>query len=170
MVELAGEVADGAFLFVGLDSKSIACARQHLEVGALKAGRSLAQFKTVFISTISVEEGQGEAVRWVRSWFAPNQPWLCYPSASNLYWLRAAGIDLGPNLNPELISQEHAERIADAFGLFGSAERCLDRLRRAQEESDVDHVFLFPAHTLERGYELPAHVVDAFARVIGTGL
>jgi hypothetical protein len=34
----------------------------------------------------------------------------------------------------------------------------------------VDHVFLFPAHTLEGGGDLPAREVEAFARVIRPGL
>ena len=41
MVELAGEVADGALLFVGLHPLAIAAARQRLEVGARRANRSL---------------------------------------------------------------------------------------------------------------------------------
>jgi 5,10-methylenetetrahydromethanopterin reductase len=170
MVELAGEVADGALLFVGLDPRAIERARAHLEIGAARAGRSLSEFKTVFIVTIALGQNLGEAKRWVCSWFAPGQPWLCYPSASNLYWLREAGIDLDPGLKPESISDELNARIADAFGLFGPPERCLDRLLQAQATSGIDHVFLFPAHALESGYELPVREVEAFARVIRSGL
>ena len=42
MIELAGEVADGAFLMVGLHPASIRAALRHLEAGARRAGRSLA--------------------------------------------------------------------------------------------------------------------------------
>jgi 5,10-methylenetetrahydromethanopterin reductase len=170
MVELAGEVADGAFLFVGMHPKAIARARAHLEIGAARAGRSLAQFETVFIVTIALDYRLEDASRWPRTWFAPGQPWLCYPSVSNLYWLREAGIDLDPDMQPERLSEVQSLNIADAFGLFGSAERCLERLVRAREESGVDHVFLFPAHSLESGYNLPAREVEAFARVIGPRL
>jgi 5,10-methylenetetrahydromethanopterin reductase len=44
MVELAGEVADGALLFVGLHPAAIASARRHLEIGAKRANRSLKTF------------------------------------------------------------------------------------------------------------------------------
>src|SRR6201991_5124620 len=44
MIELGGEVADGALLFVGLHPSSIRAARQHLEIGAKRAGRSLSNF------------------------------------------------------------------------------------------------------------------------------
>jgi 5,10-methylenetetrahydromethanopterin reductase len=170
MVELAGEVADGAFLFVGLDPEAIARARAHLEIGAARAGRSLSQFETVFIVTIALDERLEEAIRWPRSWFAPGQPWLCYPSTSNLYWLREAGFDLDTDMRPEVLTEEQSSKIADAFGLFGPPERCLERLRQARDESGVEHVFLFPAHTLESGYNLPVREVEAFARVIGPRL
>jgi len=166
MVELAGEVADGALLFVGLDPAAIACAREHLQAGARRANRSLESFKTIFVVTMALDENLAAARRWTQRWFAPGRPWLTYPSSSNLYWLSAAGIELPQPLTPEAISDGLAGRIADAFGLFGPAERCLDRLVQAHTESGVDHVFLFPAHTLETAYELPVREIEAFGRVI----
>jgi 5,10-methylenetetrahydromethanopterin reductase len=166
MVELAGEVADGAVLFVGLHPEAIASARRHLEVGAGRAHRSLKDFKTIFAVTIALDDTVTAAPRWIQRWFAPGQPWLCYPSASNLHWLRVAGFDLPDPLQPEAIAVDQAARIADAFGLFGPPEHCVDRLLQAQETSAVEHVFLFPAHTLEGGYELPVREVEAFGRVI----
>lgn len=166
MVELAGEVADGALLLVGLDRDAVAAARRHLEAGARRAGRSLDGFRTVFIVPISLEENLGEARRWPKRWFAPGHSWLTYPSASNLYWLRQAGLTVPDDPAPEAISDELAARICDAFGLFGPAEYCLDRLLRARQEAAVEDVFLFPSHTIEGGYDMPAREVEAFARVI----
>jgi 5,10-methylenetetrahydromethanopterin reductase len=166
MVELAGEVADGALLFVGVHPEAIACARRHLEVGARRANRSLSTFKTIFVVPIALNDSLAVAQRWIQRWFAPDQPWLSYPSASNLYWLRTAGFDLPDPLLPEAIPAEQAARIADAFGLFGPPERCAERLLQAQEIAAVEHVFLFPAHTLDSGYELPIREVEAFGRVI----
>jgi 5,10-methylenetetrahydromethanopterin reductase len=166
MVELAGEVADGALLFVGLHPEAIASARRHLEVGEKRANRSLKAFKTIFAVSISLDDTAVAAQRWIQSSFAPGQPWLCYPSASNLHWLRTAGFDLPDPLQPEAIAGDQAARIADAFGLFGPPERCAERLLQAREISAVEHVFLFPAHTLEGGYELPVREVEAFGRVM----
>jgi 5,10-methylenetetrahydromethanopterin reductase len=166
MVELAGEVADGALLFVGLHPEAIASARRHLEVGARRANRSLKAFKTIFGVSIALDNTVAAAQSWIPSWFAPGQAWLCYPSASNLHWLRTAGFDLPDPLQPEAIAADQAARIADAFGLFGPPEHCVDRLLQAQETSGVEHVFLFPAHTLEGGYELPMREVEAFGRVM----
>lgn len=166
MVELAGEVADGALLMVGLHRDAVAAARRHLEAGARRAGRSLDGFRTVFIVTIGLGADEAVARRWPREWFAPGHPWLTYPSASNLHWLREAGLPIPDAPAPEQVSEGLAARIADAFGLFGSAERCADRLVRAREEAGVEHVFLFPAHTLAGVYDMPEGEMEAFRRVI----
>jgi len=165
MIELAGEVADGAFLMVGLDPAAICAARRHLEQGAARAGRSLRDFPVVFVITLGLGSADVGA-RWVRSFFAPGQPFLAYPSASNLRWLKEAGFELEPTHDPAAIPEDRARQIADAFGLFGPAERCAERLLQAREEAGVEHVFLFPAHDLERGYDMPETVVEAFAGVI----
>src|SRR5439155_818776 len=108
----------GAFLMVGLHSASIRAALRHLEQGAARAGRSLSGFPVVFVITLGL--GSAEAgTRWVRSWFAPGQPFLAYPSASNLYWLKEAGFELEPTHDPAALGEDQARQIADAFGLFG---------------------------------------------------
>jgi 5,10-methylenetetrahydromethanopterin reductase len=166
MVELAGEMADGAFLFVGLHPASVRTALRHLEEGARRAGRSLAGFRVVFVITLGLGPDAEIGARWVRSWFAPGQPFLAYPSTSNLRWLREAGFGVEAAHDPAAIPEDRACRIADAFGLFGSPERCAERLLRAHEESGVENVFLFPAHDLAGGYIMPEAEVQAFERVI----
>ena len=170
MVELAGEVADGVLLLVGLHPKAIAAARQRLEAGARRAGRDLNSFNTIFITPMTVDEDGAAARAWPQRWFRPGQPWLTYPSSSNLFWLREAGIELPDGVRPEQISTDMAERICDAFGLFGTPEECLQRLRRAQSESGVEHVFIFPSHTVETGYDMPYAELEVFQRVIFPGL
>ena len=101
MVELAGEVADGVLLLVGLHPKAIAAARQRLEAGARRAGRDLNSFNTIFITPMTVDEDGAAARAWPQRWFRPGQPWLTYPSSSNLFWLREAGIDLPDGVRPE---------------------------------------------------------------------
>jgi 5,10-methylenetetrahydromethanopterin reductase len=170
MVEVAGEVADGALVLAGLHPEAVRAARRHLEEGARRAGRSLHGFAVAFIVPIALTDEVREAQRWPQRWFAPGHPWLTYPSASNLYWLRQAGLPLPDSPEPGAISDDLARRIADAFGCFGPAERCLERLLQAREEAGIEHVFLFPAHTLEGGYDMPRREVEAFARVIGPRL
>lgn len=170
MVELAGEVADGAMLMVGLHPEAIRAARRHVEDGARRAGRSLDGFRTIFIVTMGLADRQEDAQHWPQRWFAPGQSFLTYPSVANLYWLRHAGIELADDHDPASLSDATAARVCDAFGLFGPPEHCRDRLLRAREEAGVDHVFIFPAHTLEGGGDLPAREVEAFARIIGPAL
>lgn len=166
MIELAGEVADGAFLMVGLHPASIRAARARLEAGARRAGRSLADIPVVFVVTLGLGPDNEIGARWVRSWFQPGQPFLAYPSVGNLRWLAEAGFALDAAHDPAAIPEDQAHRIADAFGLFGSPERCAERLLQARDEAGVDDVFLFPAHDLAGGYNMPEAEVDAFERVI----
>jgi 5,10-methylenetetrahydromethanopterin reductase len=166
MIELAGEVADGALLMVGLHPASIRAAYRHLEAGAARAGRSLAGFPVTFVVTLGLGPDNDVGARWVRSWFQPGQPFLAYPSAANLRWLGEAGFDLDAAHDPAAIPEHRAHQIADAFGLFGSAERCADRLLQAREEAGVEDVFLFPAHDLAGGYTMPEAEVEAFERII----
>jgi 5,10-methylenetetrahydromethanopterin reductase len=166
MVELAGEVADGALLLVGLDPRAVASARRRLEAGARRAGRSLAGFDTIFIVPIALDDDPAAARQWPRRWCAPGLPFLAYPSRANLYWLREAGLDVPDPPTPEAISDDLAARVCDAFGLFGPAEHCAERLRRAREEAGIEHVFLFPAHTVEGSYAMPDREVEAFRRVV----
>ena len=170
MIELAGEVADGAFLMVGLHPHSVRAALRHLEAGASRAGRSLTGFPVKFVVTLGLGPDAEVGARWVRSWFAPGQPFLNYPSASNLRWLTEAGFPLAEAHDPAAIPDSQAWRIADAFGLFGSPEHCAERLLRAREEAGIDDVFLFPAHDLAGGYNMPEAELAAFDHVIRSRL
>ena len=169
MVELAGEVADGALLLVGLHPKAIDAARRRLEIGAARAGRSLEGFQSIFITPTTVSADGPAARRFPQQWFRPDQPYLKYPSDSNLVWLREAGIDLANDFIPESIGDAQAAEICDAFGLFGTPEECLARLKRARDESGINHVFIFPTHTQEGGYDMPLAEVDAFRETIPAG-
>ena len=170
MVELAGEVADGALLLVGLHPKAVDAARRRLEIGAARAGRSLDGFQTIFITPTTVSDDGPSARRFPQQWFRADQPYLKYPSSSNLVWLREAGIDIADDFAPENIGDDLASEICDAFGLFGTQTECLARLRRAETESGVDHVFIFPTHTQEGGYDMPRAEVAAFGETIIPGV
>ena len=170
MVELAGEVADGALLLVGLHPKAVEAARRRLDIGAVRSGRGLDGFQTIFITPTSVSDDGPAARRFPQQWFRPDQPYLKYPSDSNLFWLREAGIELSDDFVPEDINDALAAEICDAFGLFGTPEECLARLKRANAESGIDHVFIFPTHNQEGGYDMPQAEVEAFGEIVIPGL
>ncbi len=170
MVELAGEVADGALMLVGLHPESVAAANRRLQVGAERGNRDLDNFQTIYITPTTVDEDGASARRWPQQWFRSDQPYLKYPSDSNLFWLREAGIDLPGDFVPEDITDTQADAICDAMGLFGTPQECLERLKRAGSESGIEQVFIFPTHTQDGGYEMPAKQVAAFGEVIIPGL
>jgi 5,10-methylenetetrahydromethanopterin reductase len=170
MVELAGEVADGALMLVGLHPESIAAAQLRLNIGAERGKRDLDDFQTIYITPATVDDDGAAARRWPQQWFRSDQPYLKYPSDSNLFWLRKAGIDLPEDFVPEDISDTQADAICDAMGLFGTPQECLERLRRAGSESGIEQVFIFPTHTQDGGYDMPAKEVAAFKDVIIPGL
>jgi 5,10-methylenetetrahydromethanopterin reductase len=170
MVELAGEVADGALMLVGLHPDSVAAAQRRLQVGADRGNRDLSGFQTIYITPTTVDDDGAKARLWPQQWFRSGQPYLKYPSDSNLFWLREAGIDLPDDFVPEQITDSQAEAICDAMGLFGTPQECLERLKRAGSESGIEHVFIFPTHTQDGGYDMPAKEVEAFKDVVIPGL
>ena len=155
MVELAGEVADGALMLVGLHPESVAAARRRLQIGAERGKRDLSSFQTIYITPTTVDDDGARARRWPQQWFRSDQPYLKYPSDSNLFWLREAGIDLPGDFVPEQNSDTRADAICDAKGLFGTPQDYLERLQRASYESGIDHVFIYPTHTEDGGYDMP---------------
>lgn len=169
MLELAGEVADGVLMLAGLHPAGIEAARAHVRTGALRAGRAPEKIREIFIVPTAIEDFE-TAREWPRRWFRPGKPFLNYPSTANLHWLAAAGIDIPAEHDPAGLSPELAARVCDAFGLFGPPEYCADRLIAAREQSGVEHVFFFPSHTAESGYDLPRSDVEAFAKIIGPRL
>jgi 5,10-methylenetetrahydromethanopterin reductase len=169
LLELAGEVADGVMMLVGLHPKSVEAAREHVRRGASRAGRDPASLEEILIVPFGL--GDEPAARaWVQGWFREGQPWLRYPSASNLHWLRYAGIDLAPDYRPEDVPDDLARDVLDAYGMFGTPEQCAERLLRAREETGLRHVFLFPAHSWDTTYDLPRAEVEAFGELIGPAL
>jgi len=169
LLELAGEVADGVMMMVGLDPGSVHAARECVRRGAARAGRDPAGLEEILIVPFGV--GSVPSMRrWAQGYFRPGQPWLHYPSASNLRWLRHAGIDIPMDYHPGDISDGLADQVLDAFGAFGAPADCAERLLRARSEVGLDHAFLFPAHNWDTTYDLPRAEVEAFNAVIGPAL
>lgn len=161
LLELAGEVADGVMMLVGLDPTAVAEARSHVRRGAERAGRDPSTLEEILIVPFGLGAGD-DARSWPRTLFRAGQPWLRYPSRSNLHWLRVAGIDIPDDHDPNDISPALSDRVCDAYGLFGDAQECADRLLRAHRELGARQVFLFPAHNWTTTYHLPRAEVEAF--------
>jgi 5,10-methylenetetrahydromethanopterin reductase len=169
LLELAGEVADGVMMLVGLHPGGVEAARACVRRGAERAGRDPAEVEEVLIVPFGV--GTREQMRgWVRSWFRPGQQWLRYPSASNLRWLGESGVHVDADHDPAALDDATTDAVLDAFGAFGAAEECAERLLRAHDEVDLRSAFLFPVHSWDTTYDLPRHEVAAYGRTIGPAL
>ena len=174
-IELAGEVADGVLLQVGIAPGSIEVARQHLEAGAKRAGRDPDEIEMALTATTIIHEDQQEAREIARP--------LCAQrliETTHEPYLRAAGIDpqeleipqglreLYPDI-PHAEDWEEAMRLCqfmpqdllaqmcDAIGLIGTPEYCAQRVREAEAQG-IKRLYLMTSET----YEFPHRELAAF--------
>ena len=178
-IEMAGEVADGVLLQVGIHPKSVEVARGHLEAGAKRAGRDPGEIKIALTATTIIHEDQREAREIARP--------LCAQrliEQSHAPYLRAAGIDPGEQDIPQGLKEiypdiPHAEdweearrlcaflpedllaQMCDTIGLIGTPEYCAQRLREA-EASGIERLYLMTSET----YQFPRRELRAFQDTI----
>lgn len=157
MIELAGEVADGAMLMVGLLPDLIREARSRLQQGARKAGRDLHSFPVIFVVPVVIDEDLEAARERARQTCFM---WLERPWRVSL--LRYRGLDIPDVKRPEDIPSKTLAEMCDLIGLVGPAEYCAERLQRAISESGVDHIFCQSAIH----FEMPESIVEGFRKVI----
>ena len=175
-IELAGEVADGALLAVGLHPGSMEAARSILHAGARKAGRDPETLEVVYLARVHVADDLDAARDMARPICAQ---WALEPYRAR--WLREAGVDL-PDLEvpPELqalypdiphaedweearrltsfLSDDLVAEICDVIALVGGPDRLAARLRDLERQG-VDKLFL---STME-SYAHPESTLRAFA-------
>ena len=178
-IEVAGEVADGVLLQVGIHPRSMELARQHLEAGARRAGRNTDDLEVILRATTIIRDDQQEAREVARP--------LCVQrlvEKSHAPYLQAAGIDAGdldipPELGELYPDIPHAEdwekarrlcsflpkdtlaQMCDAIGLVGTPEYCAQQLRAA-EANGIDHLYLMTSES----YRFPERELQAFQRSI----
>jgi 5,10-methylenetetrahydromethanopterin reductase len=175
-IEVAGEVADGALLQVGLHPGSVEVARQHLEAGAKRAGRDPDELEVILCATTIIMDDQQEAREVARP--------LCVQrlvEKTHAPYLQAAGIDVGDleipikelsELYPDIPHAEDWDRakqlcaflpedilakLCDALGLIGTPEHCVQWIRQA-EANGISHLYLMTSES----YEFPHRELAAF--------
>lgn len=179
-IRLAGEVADGVMLNVGLRPEALANARRLVEEGARAAGRDPAGVDIIVAVATVIRDDPEEA----RSWASP----LCGHRLSNSAWLEANGIDArGLETSEELrqlypdpfhaldwararelsgfIPRDLREEMCAAIGMIGTAEDCLRGLK-ALAEQGFQRVFLLTAGTMN----FPESEVRLFGERVGPEL
>ena len=178
-IEVAGEVADGVLLQVGLHPQAVELARQHLEEGASRAGRDPNDLEMVLCATTIIMDDQQEAREMARP--------LCVQrlvEKSHAPYLQAAGIDTGgldipPELSELYPDIPHAEdwekarrlcsflpddilaQMCDAIGLVGTPEYCAQLLQKA-EANGIKHLYLMTSES----YQFPERELQAFQHTI----
>ena len=77
-LELAGEIADGVILLVGLFPEALAWALEHVDRGASKAGRERPHIAVFAYGAIDDDEDRAlEAARSIAAWFPQTAPVVC---------------------------------------------------------------------------------------------
>ena len=150
-IELAGEVADGALIFVGIHPGMMDAAWRRFEAGARKAGKDPRSLEVIYAGRVFVEKDVETALAMARPICAQ---WVVEPYHTQ--WLREAGleipdIDLPPGLSslypdiPHAENWEEARRltsflsdkmvaeISEVIGLFGTPENYARRLNELEQ-------------------------------------
>ena len=178
-IEVAGEVADGVLLQVGIHPQAVELARQHLEAGARRAGRNPDDLEMIHCATTIIMDDQQEAREMARP--------LCVQrlvEKSHAPYLQVAGIDAGGLDIPAELSElypdiPHAEdwekarrlcsflpddilaQMCDATGLIGTPEYCAQQLQKA-EANGIEHLYLMTSES----YQFPERELQAFKHTI----
>ncbi len=178
-IELAGEVADGALLNVGLHPNNLARARELLAAGAARSGRDPGTLDVVFCASVVLHDDLAAAREQVRP--------ICVQrlmEPHHRHWYDQAGIDLEGREIPKGLWElypdvPHAEdwaraqqlcsflpdkalgQMCDIMGLIGPPEHCLRRLRDL-EAAGIDRLYLMTPET----YTFPERELLAFEETI----
>ena len=174
-IELAGEVADGALINVGLHPAAMDEAMRLLEKGARKAGRDPQSLEVIYVSRVTVDQDKEAAQAMARPICVQ---WVTEPYRAR--WLRLAGIEvpdieLPPEvlrLYPDIIHAEDWEKarrltdflsdsvvakVCDTIGLFGPPDHIVRRLSELEHQG-VKRLLL---QTTE-SYDFPESTLRAF--------
>ena len=148
-LELAGRIADGAILLVGLFPEALEWAISHLARGAEAAGRARPHVAVFAYGAISEDEGAAlEAARSIAAWFPQTAPHIC-----DLAGLPRSTIDRVQTAYQGGEFQEAATAarlLPDAFvrkvALAGNRQHAARQIRAALR-AGADSVHVFPLGT-----------------------
>ena len=151
MIELAGEIADGAMLMVGLDPGMVAQAMDHLARGAERAGRAVGDLPITLVCGGILAQDRETALELARPlcWGQMHHP-VHGPRLERAGLKRPAGIG-----GPDDIPAEVLSRVCDATGLFGDHNAWAEGIAAAGDLPGVSRLFIQPTLT----YEFPEGVL-----------
>ena len=178
-IRLAGEVADGLLLHVGVHPAFLAKALELLEEGASNAGRSLSDIDVIMAGSLILDDDLDAArerlrpmcvqrlvephhARWygqlgitIDDYEVPQELWELYPDIPHAEdWEKARRAT-------SFLPEDALAMMCDAMGLIGPVEHCIRRLKDA-EAAGIKRLYLMPVGT----YELPVRELEALERHI----
>lgn len=146
MLELAGEVADGVILLVGLFPEALAWALEHVDRGAAKADRPRPHVAVFAYGAIDTDAGRAlESARSIAAWFPQTAPRICelagLPSAlvEDVRARYAGGEFQEAAAAARLLPDSFVRRVA----LAGEPEQARERIR-AVVDGGADSIHVFP--------------------------
>jgi 5,10-methylenetetrahydromethanopterin reductase len=161
-LELAGEVADGVILLVGLFPEALAWALEHVDRGASKAGRRRPHVAVFAYGAIDDDEPTALAsARSIAAWFPQTAPAICelagLPSSltEEVRERYAGGEFQEADEAARLLPDEFVRMVA----LAGDASQARERLEAvAAAGADSVHVFPLGARRMQ--------TIEAFSRCV----
>ena len=91
-LELAGEVADGLILLVGLFPEALAWALEHIDRGASKGGRDRPHVAVFAYGAIDEDEDRAlDSARSIAAWFPQTAPVICELAGLPHPWSKRCG-------------------------------------------------------------------------------
>lgn len=163
-MELAGEIADGALLLVGFSRGLVANALDHLERGARRGGRRLADLEIIWAVRTGMAATMAQARRTARPiavhWgilrpraeplesFGIHIPKLEIPDAvRNIYPDLSHAQDWEAAIAAtSFVPDDVVAELCDAIGLVGTPEHCATRIGE-MAELGVRNLYLMPGET-----------------------
>ena len=171
MLELAGQIADGVIIQVGLHPACIEQALAHIRKGAARAGRDPDAIDIVCSTFTSIADDRPVAIdraRPLAAWFyavAPELLELASVPVGQRHPARPVLPDISHPADHEQAMAEARRYVSDdaveKFCLVGPAEACVARLRQL---ADLGIHQIFFRHYLT--YDLPLELIEAAGRVI----
>ena len=178
-IELAGEVADGVMLLVGITPGIVNAALERLEQGARRGGRRLDDLEIIWAVRTGIASTTAEARRMARP-IAVH--WGLLHGGG--HWLQHAGLQLPPleipqavrDIYPDLahatnwdeaidatsfVPDEVIAQLCDALGLVGTPEYCAQRIAEMSGRG-VTNLYLMTLQT----FVGPEREVQAFREVV----
>ncbi len=157
LLEVAGEVADGAIVATGVTADGVAWAHDRVQAGERRAGRREGTVELLHMTYISIDADAARARQAVKAGIVG----AVAGSHPTYDFLRANGLEVPPTLyayldtgarDPQRIVQLIPDAMVEKLAIAGTADECTAQLR-ALIRTGIQHVLLAPI-AVERGDEL----------------